>query len=118
MLSQILAMELHSWIGDTDLEQALGITNTFNATVLEFDFIPLTNFFSFNYIFASNEYQDIFPCNLSDGFAFLIKENIPGSSYQNLAVIPGTTTPVSSKNIHPAISPVSNPSELLTDVPP
>jgi gliding motility-associated-like protein len=106
-----------SWKGDTDLEQALGITNTFNATVLEFDFVPLTNLISYNYLFTSNEYQDIYPCNLSDGFAFLIKENIPGSSYQNLAVLPGTTTPVSSKNVHPAISPVSNPTEPINGCP-
>jgi hypothetical protein len=39
-----------SWKGDLDLEEVLGISNTFNATVLEFDFIPLTNFISFNYI--------------------------------------------------------------------
>jgi hypothetical protein len=31
-----------SWKGDLDLEEVLGISNTFNATVLEFDFIPLT----------------------------------------------------------------------------
>jgi hypothetical protein len=35
-----------SWKGDLDLEEVLGISNTFNATVLEFDFIPLTNFIS------------------------------------------------------------------------
>lgn len=92
-----------SWKGDADLDQALGI-NSINATSLEFDFTPLTNFISFNYLFASNEYQDGFPCKYSDGFAFLIKENRPGATYQNLAVIPGTTTPVSSENIHPAIS--------------
>jgi hypothetical protein len=40
--------------GDLDLEEVLGISNTFNATVLEFDFIPLTNFISFNYILLMN----------------------------------------------------------------
>lgn len=88
------------WSGDTDLNSILGIKST-NSTLLEFDFTPLTNFISFNYIFASNEYQLYFPCYYSDGFAFLIKENIPGATYQNLALIPGTSTPVSSKNIHP-----------------
>ena len=92
-----------SWIGDPDLNQALGI-NSINATSLEFDFTPLTNYISFNYLFASNEYQGNYPCNFSDGFAFLIKENTPGATYENLAVIPGTTTPVSSVNIHPLIS--------------
>ena len=35
------------WNGDPDLNQALGLSNTFNATVLEFDFIPLGNRISF-----------------------------------------------------------------------
>lgn len=90
-----------SWPGDLDLNQAIGIAST-NATVLEFDFVALTNFLSFDYLFASNEYKDESPCQYSDGFAFLIKENSTGSSYKNLALIPGTTTPVSSINIHPA----------------
>lgn len=97
-----------NWKGDLDLEQALGISNTSNATVLKFNFTALTNLLSFNYLFASNEYQDDFPCNYSDGFAFLIRET-GTTAYQNLAVIPGTTTPVSSKNIHPVI-PVFNSS--------
>ncbi|MFM9824538.1 choice-of-anchor L domain-containing protein [Flavobacterium sp.] len=96
-----------SWSGDTDLNSILGIS-TVNATVLEFDFVPLTNYISFNYIFASNEYQLYFPCYYSDGFAFLIKENISGSTYKNLAVIPNSFTPVSSKNIHPIINDYSD----------
>jgi len=91
-----------AWLGDADLNQTIGI-NSVTATVLEFDFTPLTNFLSFDYIFASIEYYDKSPCSYSDGFAFLIKENVPGTIYKNLAVIPGTTTPVSSINIHPAV---------------
>ena len=94
-----------NWSGDPDLNQILGI-NTLNSTVLEFDFIPKTDFISFNYIFASNEYQYYYPCEFSDGFAFLIKENIPGAIYKNLALIPETTTPVSSQNIRPKINDV------------
>ncbi|WP_281297111.1 T9SS type B sorting domain-containing protein [Flavobacterium limnophilum] len=90
-----------AWSGDMDLNQAIGIAST-NATSLEFDFTPLTNFLSFDYIFASNEYKDESPCQYSDGFAFLIKEKGSPANYQNLAVIPGTTTTVSSINIHPA----------------
>lgn len=94
-----------SWPGDSDLNSILGI-NTVNATVLEFDFVPLTNYIGFNYIFASNEYQLYFPCQFSDGIAFLIKENIPGATYQNFAKIPNTALPVSSQNIHPIINDV------------
>jgi len=93
------------WIGDADLDQTLGINST-NATVLEFDFVPLTNFISFNYVFASNEYQSNYSCLYSDGFAFLIKEKGSTDSYKNIAVLPGTTTPVSSKNVHPLINPI------------
>lgn len=99
------------WNGDSDLDQTLGV-NSKNATLLEFDFTPLTNSISFNYIFASNEYQSNFPCRFSDGFAFLIKENSTGSSYQNLAIIPSTSIPVSSENIHPLINDFSDISGL------
>ncbi|MDR6846121.1 choice-of-anchor L domain-containing protein [Flavobacterium granuli] len=97
-----------SWLGDSDLDQTLGITSI-NATVLEFDFIPLTTSISFNYIFASNEYQLHFPCEFSDAFAFLIKEKGSADNYKNIAVLPGTTTPVSSKNVHPTINDVVDP---------
>jgi gliding motility-associated-like protein len=96
------------WPGDTDLNQVLGISSTVTATSLEFDFIPLTNFLSFDYIFASIEYAGTGSCNYTDGFAFLIKENNPSSAYKNLAVIPGTQTPVSSTNIRPTIPPSGN----------
>lgn len=92
-----------SWDGDADLDQTLGIQSV-NATSLEFDFTPLTNFISFNYIFTSNEYQAYFPCEYSDGFAFLIKEKGSADNYKNLAVLPNSSTPVSSENVHPLIN--------------
>ena len=84
------------WNGDPDLNDALGLSNTFNATVLEFDFIPLGNRISFDYIFSSEQYltnPSSNQCNFTDGFAFLLKE-ASATSYDNLAVIPGTNTPV------------------------
>lgn len=94
-----------SWLGDPDLDQILGI-HSINATILEFDFSPLTNLISFNYIFASNEYQNVYPCSYSDGFAFLIKEKNSTEPYRNLAVLPNTNTPVSSMTVRPKIEPV------------
>lgn len=91
-----------NWLGDSDLNQILGI-KSINATSLEFDFVALTDIISFNYIFASNEYQYSFPCEYSDGFAFLIKEAGTSDPYKNIAVLPGTTTPVSSVNVRPNI---------------
>ena len=84
------------WDGDSDLNQALGLTNTFNATVLEFDFIPQGDHISFDYIFSSEQYllnPSANQCNFTDGFAFLLKRN-GDPNYQNLAVVPNTTIPV------------------------
>src|SRR5690606_22593420 len=66
-----------SWGGDPDLEQALDISNTVNATGLEFDFIAQTNEISFGYVFSSEQYLASITspnqCNYTDGFAFLLK---------------------------------------------
>lgn len=84
------------WVGDNDLNEALGLSNTFNATILEFDFIPIGNQISFDYIFSSEQYltsPSPNQCNFTDGFVFLLKE-ASQTSYQNLAVIPNTNIPV------------------------
>ena len=91
------------WLGDADLEESLDLNYTVNATVLEFDFVPLTSQISFDYIFASEEYQGTAPCKYSDGFAFLLKPAGSDVPYQNLAVIPNTSIPVSVTTVHPLI---------------
>src|SRR5690606_8649751 len=92
------------WQGDQDLEQMLNLTHTYNATVLEFDFTPLTSQISFDYIFASEEYSGTAPCRYSDGFAFLLKPVGSAQPYQNLAVLPNSDTPVLVTTVHPEIS--------------
>ncbi|MFD2940586.1 T9SS type B sorting domain-containing protein [Flavobacterium notoginsengisoli] len=112
-VSDLTSNDSPDWLGDNDLDQILG-THSVNATVLEFHFVASANSLSFNYIFASNEYQYDYPCNYSDGFAFLIKEAGTTDAYKNLAVIPNTNTPVSSVNIHPKIEPGTRPSGTST----
>lgn len=91
------------WSGDPDLEAALGIYNTINATIIEFDFVPNADNIRFRYIFASEEYQQGDPntCRYSDAFAFLIKPI--GGSYNNIALVPGTNTPVQVTTVHSGI---------------
>jgi gliding motility-associated-like protein len=113
-VENIPASDSDQWLGDPDLDTVLG-KSTLNATVLEFDFTPLTNFLSFDYIFASNEYQSFFPCSYSDAFAFLIKESGSTAPYQNLALIPNTTIPVTSTNVHPLIPAVNPPPPFGTN---
>ena len=91
----------NSWLGDTNLEQALGVNNTINATILEFDFVPVTNKISFDYVFSSEQYlsnPSSSQCGFTDGFAFLLRP-FGTTTYQNLALVPGTTTPVSVSTI-------------------
>jgi gliding motility-associated-like protein len=102
--TSLLSDDAPGWGGDSDLEQALSISNTSNATILEFDFKPLTSQISFDYIFASEEYHGTAPCHYSDGFAFLLKVAGSPSNYQNLALIPNTTIPVKVTTVHPQIS--------------
>jgi gliding motility-associated-like protein len=86
-----------SWLGDSELEVALGISNSINATTLEFDFVPITNKISFDYIFSSEQYllsATSNQCNYTDGFAFLLKPTDNSLPYQNLALVPGTNIPV------------------------
>ncbi|WP_394759426.1 choice-of-anchor L domain-containing protein [Flavobacterium sp.] len=86
-----------AWTGDADLEATLlaaGITmNSTNATVLEFDFVPFSSNFNFQFLFASEEYGN-FQCQFSDAFAFLLTNTSTGIT-TNLAVVPSTLTPIS-----------------------
>ncbi|MCJ7935338.1 MAG: gliding motility-associated C-terminal domain-containing protein [Chryseobacterium sp.] len=89
--------------GDADLATVLGIPNSqlFDATSIEFDFVASSTEISFRYLFASKEYQQNFPCTITDGFALLLKK-VGDPTYTNLAILPGGAGPVSVKNIHPA----------------
>ena len=94
------------WDGDDDLFNyitSLGIDfnldNYFDASVLEFDFVPLTGHIQFPFIFASEEYGE-FQCNFSDAFAFFLTH--PDGTTTNLAVIPDTDIPVSVVTIRDA----------------
>ena len=101
--TEILNEGSESWGTDIDLETALGLSGTQNATSIEFDVISSTNQIQFNYILASEEYFGSFPCQYSDGFAFLIREAGSSDPYTNIAVIPQTSIPVNTNTIHDEI---------------
>ncbi|HNP33674.1 MAG TPA: choice-of-anchor L domain-containing protein, partial [Flavobacterium sp.] len=86
-----------SWPGDSSLETTLAAAGinmvSKNASVLEFDFTPISPNFSFDFIFASEEYGN-FQCLYSDAFAFLLTNMSTGVT-TNLAVVPNTNLPIS-----------------------
>lgn len=94
-----------STMGDIDLAAALNVSNSSlrDATYIEFDFVPTSTQIKFRYLFASTEYQQSFPCQITDGFALLLKK-AGDPTYTNLAVLPNNAGPVSVTNIHPAIT--------------
>ncbi|RAJ18256.1 choice-of-anchor L domain-containing protein, partial [Olleya aquimaris] len=84
------------WAGDADLENAipsLNLGDSNDATFIEFDFVPIANTISFDFLFASEEYGT-FQCSYTDAFAFLLTDLTTGVT-TNLAVVPGTTDVVS-----------------------
>ncbi|WP_055447125.1 choice-of-anchor L domain-containing protein [Lacinutrix mariniflava] len=82
-----------TWPGDADLEAEINEGTTNNASIIEFDFVPFIEDMSFEFIFAAEEYGT-FQCGFSDAFAFLLTDTVTGVT-TNIAVVPGTTTPVS-----------------------
>ncbi|MFM2229553.1 MAG: putative adhesin, partial [Bacteroidota bacterium] len=93
------------WPGDTELFNYIdglgidpGLIDYNNATILEFDFVPLTTSMSFDFVFASEEYGT-FQCSYSDAFAFFLTNTTAGTPTTNLALVPSTTTPISVTTI-------------------
>lgn len=89
--------------GDADLDAIPGVLGTNDACALEFDMTVTSDTVRFNYSFGSEEYLE-YVGSFNDVFAFYISG--PGiTGTENMALIPGTTTPVSINNVND----VSNP---------
>ncbi|PCH76182.1 MAG: hypothetical protein COB98_06960 [Flavobacteriaceae bacterium] len=117
------------WLGDDDIKIILDSRfgdqkDTQNATYVQFDFIPKNKRVSFNYIFASEEWESGgYECpssdiTVQDGFAFLIvgpgitpDAEFKGKAreWRNIALIPETAIPVSIGTVYNnlACTPVS-----------
>jgi gliding motility-associated-like protein len=91
--------------GDPDLDllvqnlTANPLMNTNDAAVLEFDFVPQSDTVKFRYRFASEEYNDFVPVGgaggIADVFAFYLTGVTTPLAQTNIALLPGTSTPVS-----------------------
>lgn len=79
--------------GDVDLNTLVSGSSTSDASVLEFDFTSTTGDLFFNYVFASEEYNEYVNSSFNDVFGFFVDG-------KNIALIPGTNTPVSINNVN------------------
>jgi hypothetical protein len=84
-----------SAVGDADLDAEFGVV-TEDTTVLEFNFqlddVVSRDLF-FNFVFASEEYNEFVNTQFNDVFAFFVDG-------QNIAFVPGTTDPVSINTVN------------------
>lgn len=81
-----------------NLITASGQTGTINdVSSISFDFTANSNTLVFDFIFASNEYGN-FQCNFSDVIGFFLTDIETGIT-QNIALVPGTSLPVSTTTI-------------------
>ena len=99
----------HNSSGPSDPHlNALIPQSTNDACVLEFDFIPADAQMAFQYIFGSEEYLEYVNSSFNDVFAFFLSgpscanPTNPNANYNNvnIALIPGTPTPVSINNVN------------------
>jgi hypothetical protein len=79
--------------GDSQLDGLIPGYTTYDATILEFDFQSLGGNVYFNYVFASEEYNEWVGTSFNDVFGFFLDG-------QNIALVPGTTTPVAINNVN------------------
>ncbi len=84
--------------GDPNLTLLSGAM-TYDACVLEFDFVPNGDSVNFRYQFASEEYPDFTCTQFNDVFGFFISG--PGySPNTNIALVPNTNIPVAINSVN------------------
>ncbi len=91
--------------GDTDLGTLIPGYTTYDATILEFDFIPYSDVISFQYVFTSDEYNEWVNTAYNDVFGFFLNG-------VNVALLPSTNIAVSINNVNggnPLGTAASNP---------
>jgi len=72
---------------------ALSGFQTYDATILKFTFTSTSQNLFFNYVFASEEYNEYANSSVNDVFGFFLDG-------KNIALIPGTSTPVSVNTVN------------------
>lgn len=88
--------------GDASLAALIGtvVGNTFDAAILTFQFIPLGTTLRIPFLFTSEEYINFVYSTFEDTMAIWLQA--PGQAFPgtNIAVVPGTSTPISINTVH------------------
>ena len=107
--------------GDTDLlsvaqsvpsliNQNFSVNSTWDACIITFDFVPLSDTVQFRYVFGSDEYTTWINTSYNDVFGFFLSGPGINGSYSNnainVATVPNTNPalPISISTIHPGLN--------------
>ena len=114
---------------DADLA-SISTVGIFDECIVEFDFIPDGDSINFNYVFASEEYDEYACATFNDAFGFFLTGPHPGGgtySSQNLALIPDpatwpvltyTSTPVSINTVNLGVAGLSGTASNCSSIDP
>lgn len=94
-------LDTKSWLGDSDLDEIFPGVDTepsYNASIIEFDFVPSSCRIAFDFVFASDIYG-LWECINGNGTAILLSGPSGTPQNVNLALIPNTNIPVSTATI-------------------
>lgn len=99
------AVEINDGTTDANLQSLTSNTVT-NMSKLEFDFISISGDVQFEYIFASEEYPEYVCSQYNDVFGFFVTGPDPVTGITatwNIALIPGSTLPVTINSLNPGV---------------
>jgi len=95
--------------GDSDLNALASPNTTYNAFILEFDFIPSSDTVSFRYVFGSEQYPEYVCSSFNDVFGFFISGPGISGPYSNNAINIAQVPNDFSGSINPPVSYFSDP---------
>ena len=90
------------------LLNSLTTATTYDASVLEFDFIPLNDTVKCRFVFGSEEYNEWVFSTFNDVFGFFVNGPKPDSGQYidyNIALVPGTNIPITINNVNNGYAP-------------
>lgn len=83
------------------LMQSITTGSIFDLSMLHMTIVPHIDSIGFQYVFGSEEYCEYVNTQFNDAFGFWIKgPGISGTFPQNIALVPGTNTPVAINNVN------------------
>lgn len=91
-----------SFMNNTDGDSLLTLIaggRTYDAAIIEFDFVPVSENVAFDFVFTSEEYPEYVDSQFNDVFAFLISSE-DTDAILNIAYLPGTFQPITVNTVN------------------